>query len=292
MGFPSDLDIASGATLKPLSDIAGEAGIPLECLEPYGSGAAKIDLDAIDKMADRPTAIGSTDRVHHDDLVISHREADRITFVSAEGERRVVELTTGDLNRFGVELGLLDLASDTSSDYQRGFGFTDFGQAVFQDTDDDGLPDTRLPDFDSIAQGLTGGIISGKDFAVPVLISALSTAAATALANMAAGARSRKARSLIDDCCRARDTTALAKNRGRAERAIIAADTRKGSQPSVPVSASTMGPRVKPAARAELYRPTTRPRVLSTAISLIQASPAIHKKALAQPSRKRMGNQA
>jgi formate--tetrahydrofolate ligase len=56
MGFPSDLDIASKATLKPLPDVAGDAGIPLECLEPYGTGAAKIGLDAIDKMADRPTA--------------------------------------------------------------------------------------------------------------------------------------------------------------------------------------------------------------------------------------------
>ena len=29
------------------------------------------------------------------------------------------------------------------------------------DADDDGIPDTRLPDFDSPLQGLTGGIISG-----------------------------------------------------------------------------------------------------------------------------------
>lgn len=90
-------------------------------------------------------------------------------------ECALVELTTGDLDRFGVELGLLDLASGSNTDYDRGFGFTDFGQAVFQDTDDDGLPDTRLPDFDNIAQGLTGGIISGSDFAVPLLINALST---------------------------------------------------------------------------------------------------------------------
>jgi len=56
MSFPSDLEIAGGATLKPLGDIAAAAGIPEECLEPYGTGAAKITLDAIDKMADRPTA--------------------------------------------------------------------------------------------------------------------------------------------------------------------------------------------------------------------------------------------
>ena len=56
MGFPSDLEIASKAKLKPLSDIASESSIPLECLEPYGSGAAKIGLDAIAKLSNRPKA--------------------------------------------------------------------------------------------------------------------------------------------------------------------------------------------------------------------------------------------
>ena len=56
MGFPSDLEIASQATLSPLADIATASGIPPEHLEPYGRGAAKIQLEAIEKMADRPTA--------------------------------------------------------------------------------------------------------------------------------------------------------------------------------------------------------------------------------------------
>ncbi len=56
MGFPSDLEIASHATLRPLTEIAASAGIPLEHLEPYGSGAAKIQLEAIEKMQDRPRA--------------------------------------------------------------------------------------------------------------------------------------------------------------------------------------------------------------------------------------------
>lgn len=88
-------------------------------------------------------------------------------------EAALVELTTGDLDRFGVELGLLDLKD--SGDFTRPFGFSHFGQSVFEDTDDDGLPDTRLPDFDNPLQGLTGGIISGGDFAVPVLLNALSS---------------------------------------------------------------------------------------------------------------------
>ena len=91
-------------------------------------------------------------------------------------EAALVELTTGDLDRFGVELGLLDLVdSNSNAEYNRGFSFTNFGQSAFQDTDDDGLPDTRLPDFDNPLQGITGGIISGDGFAVPLLINALST---------------------------------------------------------------------------------------------------------------------
>jgi len=56
MAVPSDLEIAEQASLKPLGDIAATAGIPAECLEPYGAGAAKIRLDAIEQMADRPRA--------------------------------------------------------------------------------------------------------------------------------------------------------------------------------------------------------------------------------------------
>ncbi len=56
MAFPSDLEIATGASLAPLNEVADAAGIPREYLEPYGSGAAKIKLEAIDAMADRPRA--------------------------------------------------------------------------------------------------------------------------------------------------------------------------------------------------------------------------------------------
>ncbi|MEL7158556.1 MAG: formate--tetrahydrofolate ligase, partial [Actinomycetota bacterium] len=56
MSFPSDLDIARQAQLRPLPELAAEAGIPVEHLEPYGVGAAKVQLDAIEAMADRPRA--------------------------------------------------------------------------------------------------------------------------------------------------------------------------------------------------------------------------------------------
>ena len=56
MGIPSDLEIANQASLLPLSEVAANAGIPLEYLEFYGKGAAKIQLEAIPAMAERPFA--------------------------------------------------------------------------------------------------------------------------------------------------------------------------------------------------------------------------------------------
>ena len=56
MGFPSDLEIARDAQLRPLGEIAAESGIPADCLELYGEGVAKVRLDAIEAMADRPRA--------------------------------------------------------------------------------------------------------------------------------------------------------------------------------------------------------------------------------------------
>jgi len=56
MAFPSDLEIARRAQLKPVDDLASEMGIPLNLLEPYGEQVMKIKLDAIEELADRPTA--------------------------------------------------------------------------------------------------------------------------------------------------------------------------------------------------------------------------------------------
>ncbi|MBA3800996.1 MAG: formate--tetrahydrofolate ligase, partial [Geodermatophilaceae bacterium] len=44
MVFPSDLEIAQAASLKPLGDIAGEMGIGSHLLEPHGDDVAKIRL--------------------------------------------------------------------------------------------------------------------------------------------------------------------------------------------------------------------------------------------------------
>ncbi|MHC4515754.1 MAG: secretin N-terminal domain-containing protein [Planctomycetota bacterium] len=90
-------------------------------------------------------------------------------------ECAVVELSTTDLMRYGIELGILDLGGE-GENWNRGFGFLNAGLTSFEDTDDDGLPDTRLPDFENPLQGFTGGVISSDDFAIPVLINALAQA--------------------------------------------------------------------------------------------------------------------
>ena len=54
--FPNDLEIARRAKLRPLPKIAAEMGIGEHLLEPYGSDVAKIKLEAIEELSDRPMA--------------------------------------------------------------------------------------------------------------------------------------------------------------------------------------------------------------------------------------------
>jgi formate--tetrahydrofolate ligase len=56
MAFPTDLEIARSAALKPLDDVAAGMGIPSHLLEPYGEEVTKIKLAAIDELADAPKA--------------------------------------------------------------------------------------------------------------------------------------------------------------------------------------------------------------------------------------------
>ncbi|HEY5024241.1 MAG TPA: formate--tetrahydrofolate ligase [Acidimicrobiales bacterium] len=52
----SALEISRQATLKPVTEIAADAGIPERLLEPYGEYVAKVNLDAIEALSDRPRA--------------------------------------------------------------------------------------------------------------------------------------------------------------------------------------------------------------------------------------------
>src|SRR6202050_2686322 len=50
----SDIEIAQAATMRPMGEIAAKLGIPDAALSPYGRFKAKIGLDYIDTLKDRP----------------------------------------------------------------------------------------------------------------------------------------------------------------------------------------------------------------------------------------------
>ena len=50
----SDIEIAQSATLKPIAEIAARLGIPSASVENYGHYKAKIGLDFIDSLKDKP----------------------------------------------------------------------------------------------------------------------------------------------------------------------------------------------------------------------------------------------
>jgi formyltetrahydrofolate synthetase len=51
---PSDLDIAQAATVQPIIEIAEKIGLDAEDLIPYGRDKAKVHLDVLKKLKDRP----------------------------------------------------------------------------------------------------------------------------------------------------------------------------------------------------------------------------------------------
>ncbi|HOP87258.1 MAG TPA: formate--tetrahydrofolate ligase, partial [Acetomicrobium flavidum] len=50
----SDIEIAQRSKLKPILEIAKELGIPNEYLFPYGHYKAKVDVNFLKKLEDRP----------------------------------------------------------------------------------------------------------------------------------------------------------------------------------------------------------------------------------------------
>jgi formate--tetrahydrofolate ligase len=56
VAFPTDLEIARGAQLKPIDDIASEIGLGPHLLELYGEQVAKVRLEAIEDLAGAPVA--------------------------------------------------------------------------------------------------------------------------------------------------------------------------------------------------------------------------------------------
>jgi formate--tetrahydrofolate ligase len=54
--IPSNLQIAQEAVLRPIEEIARALGLTPDEVEPYGRYKAKIDLSALERLADRPQA--------------------------------------------------------------------------------------------------------------------------------------------------------------------------------------------------------------------------------------------
>ena len=51
---PSDIDIAQAATLKPIRDVAAQLGLTEDDLDLYGKYKAKVHLDVLNRLQDRP----------------------------------------------------------------------------------------------------------------------------------------------------------------------------------------------------------------------------------------------
>ncbi len=54
--MPSSLEIAQSATLRPILDVAADAGLLPDEIEPYGRYKAKVDLSVLERLSDRPDA--------------------------------------------------------------------------------------------------------------------------------------------------------------------------------------------------------------------------------------------
>jgi formate--tetrahydrofolate ligase len=54
--MPSSLEIAQQATLRPILEVAADAGLLTDEIEPYGRYKAKVDLSVLDRLAERPDA--------------------------------------------------------------------------------------------------------------------------------------------------------------------------------------------------------------------------------------------
>ena len=54
MEIKSDIQIAQEAQMVPIASIADKAGIPADCLEPYGRTKAKVDHNLLHSIQDRP----------------------------------------------------------------------------------------------------------------------------------------------------------------------------------------------------------------------------------------------
>ena len=54
MSVPSDIEIARAASMQPIPEIAAKIGLPADALEPFGRTKAKVALDRVPGLSERP----------------------------------------------------------------------------------------------------------------------------------------------------------------------------------------------------------------------------------------------
>ena len=54
MAYLSDIEIAQGAKMQPITEIAKKAGVPADALEQYGNYKAKIDYNLLENSTRKP----------------------------------------------------------------------------------------------------------------------------------------------------------------------------------------------------------------------------------------------
>ena len=105
---PSDLDIAQAATVQPIVDIAAQIGLTPDDLIMYGSTKAKVHLDTLPKLANRPTGKYIDVTAITPNLRETENAIRNIKITSKFGNRLNINndrlKTKDEINRAGLEL--------------------------------------------------------------------------------------------------------------------------------------------------------------------------------------------
>lgn len=161
-----------------VSPSAGAAGgnRPGQAAPTGGSTGARNDIVVVPDKTTNSLLIAAN-RSRYDELLdLIHaldRRQDQVLIETA-----LIELSGSNSLDLGVELGGADLPG--------GFGVTAFGLSTFMDTDNDGVPDRRVPNGSTGTPppGVTAGILRGNQFNLPILIQALQNRRDTNVLNV------------------------------------------------------------------------------------------------------------
>jgi general secretion pathway protein D len=159
----------------------GGAGRPGAAASPTGGNAAARNEIVVVPDKATNTLLIAANRTRYEELLSLVRSLDRRQD-QVLIETALIELSGSNQLNIGVELGVSSLPQMAYG----GFGVTAFGLSTFQDTNGDGVPDVRLPNGanGTPPQGITAGILDGKNFSLPVLVQALQTRLDTNVLNV------------------------------------------------------------------------------------------------------------